>query len=367
MSVQPRILWLATGGTISGLVSQNNSSESQYKAGVLTVADLLSQLPELEHMATWVTRQLFQIASQNAHFEHFIQLRSAIIQAQADKEIDAILVTHGTDTLEDSIYFLYLSLSQQQLVKPVIFTASMLPFNVKNGHAIHNLETATKLLIHWVTQLKHSAKESIDAVLGLVMNQKFIAPIFVHKHWATGTAAFDAPNQVTLNGAPCDVELITRYWRSFSHELGLFSTLNIWQSSCDKLIVRAFHQPVIEVLYCHPGLFSSVQHGFLHLTQKPLDSLVVAAYGQGNLPEYIIPKLEELLYQQLRIVITSRSQQLDVRNSAEVLTEQLGLDSSWQRQINPSGLPLLERILGINLSHLLIKERFTWVKALEGV
>lgn len=119
----PRIFILATGGTISG-VSHNSTDTTNYRAGMLNIDDLLATVPSLKFIARIEAEQIANIDSKDFTFSLWQMLISRIQALCMDDTIDGIVITHGTDTLEETAYALHLTLHED---KPIILTAAMRP------------------------------------------------------------------------------------------------------------------------------------------------------------------------------------------------------------------------------------------------
>ena len=114
-----RLALIATGGTIAGTGSQDH-----YTAATLGADSLLGAVSELRRLADWHIEQPFALDSRDMTPAHWLQL-ALRIQAQIDDPgIDGIVITHGTDTLEETAFALHLMLP---IAKPVVLTAAMRP------------------------------------------------------------------------------------------------------------------------------------------------------------------------------------------------------------------------------------------------
>ena len=125
-----KIVVIGTGGTIAGRSAQAGDNVG-YQAGQVAVADLLQAVPGLPAVLAGrelVTLQLAQIDSKDLEFALWEKLAAACAQHLADPEVTAVVVTHGTDTLEETAFFLAQVLPVASLVhKPVVLTCAMRP------------------------------------------------------------------------------------------------------------------------------------------------------------------------------------------------------------------------------------------------
>src|SRR5260370_3488403 len=101
----PNIVILATGGTIAG--SGNTSTTTVgYKAATVAVEQLINAVPELKKISNPRGEQILQLASQNITNEDWLKLAKRINELEQQSDVDGIVITHGTDTLEDTAYVL---------------------------------------------------------------------------------------------------------------------------------------------------------------------------------------------------------------------------------------------------------------------
>ncbi|HEY2348024.1 MAG TPA: asparaginase, partial [Puia sp.] len=118
----PRVKILATGGTIAG--AGNAADRAGYKAGALPIDELLNAVPQIHKIANVTGEQIASVGSQDITIEIWEKLAVRINQIFANNEADAIVVTHGTDTQEETAYFLDLTIPHKNAV---VITGSMRP------------------------------------------------------------------------------------------------------------------------------------------------------------------------------------------------------------------------------------------------
>src|SRR3954470_1959059 len=115
-----RVKILATGGTIAG--AGTSADKAGYKAGALPIDELLNAVPQIHKFAVVTGEQISSIGSQDMSIEIWMKLNKRINELFANNEADAVVITHGTDTQEETSYFLNLTVRSD---KPVVFTGSM--------------------------------------------------------------------------------------------------------------------------------------------------------------------------------------------------------------------------------------------------
>src|SRR4051794_10783466 len=134
----PRIAVLATGGTIAG-AAPDATNTSGYQAGVVGVEQLLSVVPALSTVARIAPEQIASIDSKDMAMPLWTTLAQRINTLLAADDIDGVVITHGTDTLEETAYLLHLTVKSD---KPVVLTAAMRPASALSADGPLNLLNA---------------------------------------------------------------------------------------------------------------------------------------------------------------------------------------------------------------------------------
>lgn len=131
------VLILATGGTIAGFGEHGKTTG--YKSGALTAETLIETVPQIKDLAFIKTEQLFHLNSDDMTECEWLQLANRINELENDSSVDGIVITHGTDTMEETAYFLNLVCN---VTKPVVFTGSMRPATAISADGPLNLYQA---------------------------------------------------------------------------------------------------------------------------------------------------------------------------------------------------------------------------------
>ncbi len=117
-----RVVVLATGGTIAGAAGSN--VKAGYTSGKVGVEELLAAVPEAKKLATLTGEQISNIGSQDMNDAVWLKLATRLNTLLAQPDVTGVVITHGTDTIEETAYFLNLVVKS---TKPVAMTASMRP------------------------------------------------------------------------------------------------------------------------------------------------------------------------------------------------------------------------------------------------
>ena len=137
----PNVVILATGGTIAGAGASALNSAT-YAAAKVGVEKLIAGLPELSKVANVRGEQVFQVASESMTNEHLLTLAKRVAQLAKQPDVDGIVITHGTDTVEETAYFLTLTVHTD---KPIVMVASMRPGTALSADGALNLFDAVSV------------------------------------------------------------------------------------------------------------------------------------------------------------------------------------------------------------------------------
>ena len=135
----PKIKVLATGGTIAG--AQATQADAGYKSGTFSVDDLIKAVPQLKNIAELSGEQVANIGSQTMNHEVWLKLANRVNEVLAQPDVDGVVITHGTDTMEETAYFLSLVVKSD---KPVVLVGSMRPATAISADGPMNLYNARR-------------------------------------------------------------------------------------------------------------------------------------------------------------------------------------------------------------------------------
>lgn len=137
----PNVQILGTGGTIAGK-APSNTQMTRYSSGVIAVQALIDAVPEMKQYANIGGEQITNVSSPNLTVPIWLQMAKRINQLLATKDVDGIVITHGTSTMEETGYFLNLVLRSE---KPVVLVGAMRPASAISADGPVNLLNAVRL------------------------------------------------------------------------------------------------------------------------------------------------------------------------------------------------------------------------------
>lgn len=137
----PNVVILATGGTIAGAGASAVNSAT-YAAAKVGVEKLIAGLPELSKAANVRGEQVFQVASESLTNDNLLTLAKRVSALSKQSDVDGIVITHGTDTLEETAYFLTLTVHTN---KPIVVVGSMRPGTALSADGALNLYDAVNV------------------------------------------------------------------------------------------------------------------------------------------------------------------------------------------------------------------------------
>ncbi|MCR4941627.1 MAG: type II asparaginase [Campylobacter sp.] len=177
---KPNIYILATGGTIAG--SSDGALDTSYTSGTVTVDKLIAAVPEINKIANIKGEQISQIGSQEMNNEVWLKLAKRVNELLKSGKADGVVVTHGTDTMEETAYFLNLTVKSD---KPIVLVGAM-----RNGTS---LSADGPLNIYNAVNVAMS-KDAVGKGVMVVMNDEIHAAREVTKTNTTGVDTFKSPN-----------------------------------------------------------------------------------------------------------------------------------------------------------------------------
>ncbi len=192
---RPRIALIATGGTIAGTATSATDTR-HYAAGQLHASELLAAVPQLGELAELVAEQLFSLDSKDMTPAHWLALSRRVQALAADPAVDGIVITHGTDTLEETACFLQTTLAA---TKPVVMTAAMRPATALSADGPLNLYQAVQLACR-----PAASRAGVLVVLG----DRILPAATVAKRHPTAVDAFATSAALTVHASDAALAML---------------------------------------------------------------------------------------------------------------------------------------------------------------
>lgn len=275
-SALPKIHILATGGTIAG--SGESATKTNYTAGQVAISSLLDAVPEVNQIANVTGEQIVSIGSQDMTDDVWLTLANRINELLAG-DCDGIVITHGTDTMEETAYFLNLTVKSN---KPVVITGAMRPSTAMSADGPLNLYNAV------VTAAAPASKGK--GVL-VAMNGLVLGAASTTKMNTVDVETFQAPNFGAL-GYVLDGQVVYNGVSLKRH------TIN---SEFDVRGMKSL--PKVGIVYSYSNVSPDVMDPFLNNNYQ---GVVHAGVGNGNFHKNLLPRLQEARKRGIIVVRSSR-------------------------------------------------------------
>src|SRR6478752_3504987 len=136
-TTKPNVVVLATGGTIAGAAA--TGTQSGYTSGAVGIDAMLNSVPGIKDLANLKGEQISNVGSQDMSFDILLKVAKRINEIAKSPDVDGFVITHGTDTMEESAYFLNLTVKTD---KPVVMVGSMRPSTAVSADGPLNLYNA---------------------------------------------------------------------------------------------------------------------------------------------------------------------------------------------------------------------------------
>ena len=302
----PKIKVLATGGTIAG--AQTTQAEAGYTSGKFSVDDLIRAVPQLKDIAEMSGEQVANIGSQTMNNEVWLKLATRINELLSESETDGIVITHGTDTMEETGYFLSLVVKSD---KPVVMVGSMRPATAISADGNMNLYNAVAVAAN------PNAKGRGPLI---VINDEIHYGREAEKMNATQLDTFRSPNRgragVVNNGKAFFFNPI--------------ATRHTSQSEFSVNQMKPEDLPRVEVVYSYANLGRDMID---HLTKNGVKGIVLAGVGDGNTTDAALAALQDAAKKGVAVVRSTRTGSGIVDRNVEVNDDKLGFIAA--KELNP--------------------------------
>jgi L-asparaginase len=299
-----RVHILATGGTIAG--TARSPVDRGYRSGGMGVSALVDGVSGLQGMATLTGEQFSQVGSQDMNDVLWLSLAARVNALFSANEADGIVITHGTDTAEETGFFLHLVVNSE---RPVVLTGSMRPATSLSPDGPLNLFNAVSV-----------AADPDAAGRGVVVaiNDDLHSARDVTKASTTDVQAFVSPGAGLLGTASYGR---IRYFRTPTHPHTSGS-----EFSAKELVAL----PRVDILYAHANMPADLVRASVSLGAQ---GIVIAGMGNGNVSTEVANMLADVSRSGVIVVRSSRVGSGDVGRNIELDDDGLGFVAS--DQLNP--------------------------------
>lgn len=305
---KPNIRILATGGTIAG--SGATATNSNYSAGQVAIGALLDAVPEIKDIANVEGEQVVNIGSQDMSDNVWLTLAKRINELVAQDNVDGVVVTHGTDTMEETAFFLSLVVGNE---KPVVLVGAMRPSTAISADGPVNLYNAV------VTAASPASK---DRGVMVCMNGKVFGARDVTKTNTTSVETFQSPNFGPIG---------------YLHNGKVF-----YNTAPEKLHAEIFNVsglkslPKVGIAYGYSNVEGDVVK---MMVKKGYKGIVNAGVGNGNIHKNVFPELIKAREEGVIVVRSSRVPTGPTTLDAEVDDNKYQFVASWG--LNPQKARIL--------------------------
>ncbi|HEB2397581.1 TPA: asparaginase [Staphylococcus aureus] len=262
------LLVIHTGGTISMSQDQSNKVVTNDINPISMHQDVINQYAQIDELNP------FNVPSPHMTIQHVKQLKDIILEAVTNKYYDGFVITHGTDTLEETAFLLDLILGIEQ---PVVITGAMRSSNEIGSDGLYNYISAIRVV---------SDEKARHKGVMVVFNDEIHTARNVTKTHTSNTNTFQSPNHGPLG-------VLTKDRVQFHHMPYRQQAL---ENVNDKLNV-----PLVKAYMGMPGDI------FSFYSREGIDGMVIEALGQGNIPPSALEGIQQLVSLNIPIVLVSRS------------------------------------------------------------
>ncbi|HDP5793639.1 TPA: asparaginase [Staphylococcus aureus] len=262
------LLVIHTGGTISMSQDQSNKVVTNDINPISLHQDVINQYAQIDELNP------FNVPSPHMTIQHVKQLKDIILEAVTNKYYDGFVITHGTDTLEETAFLLDLILGIEQ---PVVITGAMRSSNEIGSDGLYNYISAIRVA---------SDEKARHKGVMVVFNDEIHTARNVTKTHTSNTNTFQSPNHGPLG-------VLTKDRVQFHH-------MPYRQQALEN-VNEKLNVPLVKAYMGMPGDI------FSFYSREGIDGMVIEALGQGNIPPSALEGIQQLVSLNIPIVLVSRS------------------------------------------------------------
>jgi L-asparaginase len=301
---KPKVTILATGGTIAGAAA--TGTQSGYTSGAVTIDAMLAAVPGIDKLATVKGEQVANVGSQDMSFDILLKVAKRINELAPNADVNGIVITHGTDTMEESAYFLNLTVKTD---KPVVMVGSMRPSTAVSADGPLNLYNAVGVAA--------DPKAKGRGVL-VVMNDQIHAAHSLTKTSTTAVETFMSPGRGLAGMA--------NYGKNDFY--GMPPWKHTAQSEFD--IGKVTKLPRVDVIFGSVDMSPDLINAAVASGAK---GIVIAGVGNGNMNKGSVDAAAAAAKKGVIVVRSSRVPTGFVGRNVELDDDKLGFVASYE--LNP--------------------------------
>jgi L-asparaginase len=312
---QAHVLVLATGGTIAG--SADPRAANAYNAGQVSAEALIASVPGLDKLAVLSAEQISSIGSQDMNDKVWFDLAKRIKAAIEKKETDGVVITHGTDTMEETAFFLDNVLNTDI---PIVLVGSMRPSTAIGADGPANLYEAMEVA---------ASPQSRGRGVLVVLNDTIQGARSTQKTHTTSVETFQSPNAGPVGFV--DTATVRYLTPAFATKKGSFQ------------LPSSAPLPRVDIIYAHANMDSAPIEDAVKRGAK---GIVLAGVGDGNTSKEAVDALAEAAKHGVLVVRSARVGAGFVNRNVEVNDDSLGFVVSFD--LNPQKARILAQLLIAN-------------------
>ena len=303
------VVILATGGTIAGAAA--TGTQAGYTSGAVNIDTMIAGVPGITDLANIKGEQISNVGSQDMSFEILLKLAKRINELAKSPGVDGIVVTHGTDTMEDSAFFLNLTVKTD---KPVVMVGSMRPSTAVSADGPLNLYNAVGVAA--------DPKAAGRGVL-IVMNDQIQGAHSLTKTSTTAVQTFMSPLRGIVGTA--------------NYGKNDYYTSPEWkhttQSEFDITGVTTL--PRVDIIYASVDMSSDL----IDCAAQKAKGIVIAGVGNGNINKVSVTAAANAVKKGVVVVRSSRVATGSIGRNVELNDDELGFIAS--DELNPQKARIL--------------------------
>lgn len=307
---KPNVVILATGGTIAGAAA--TGTQSGYTSGAVTIDAMIAAVPGIKDMANIKGEQVSNVGSQDMSFDIMLTLAKRINELMPKSDVDGFVVTHGTDTMEETAFFLNLVVKGN---KPVVMVGSMRPSTAVSADGPLNLYNAVGVAVD---------PNARDRGVLVVMNDWIHAAHSLTKTSTTAIQTFMSPLRGVVGVA--------------SYGKNDFYNTPEWKhtSGSEFSVADVAKLPRVDIVFACADMSADLIDASV---AKGAKGIVIAGVGNGNMNKAALDAAANAVKKGVVVVRSTRVPTGTVGRNVEVNDDDLGFIAS--DELNPQKARIL--------------------------